>query len=140
MMTDDHGLHSSLNMSSAYTQQPDLTAQRLHEQVTDEGGGIPRSGMPRIWTYLYSTAESPLEKLSAEGEGEDSPAALAGYGYGLPISRLYARYFGGDLQVSAIWAWRKPLWGVQTVLKGLRMWSRPFVHRRAKGMHEIIKS
>ena len=24
-------------------------------QVTDEGG-IPRSGMPRIWTYLYSTA------------------------------------------------------------------------------------
>jgi len=24
---------------------------------------------------------------------------MAGNGYGLPICRLYARYFGGDLQV-----------------------------------------
>ena len=68
-------------------------------QVSDEGGGIPRSGMPRIWTYLYSTAESPMEAMELESEGADGPAALAGYGYGLPISRLYARYFGGDLQV-----------------------------------------
>ena len=68
-------------------------------QVSDEGGGIPRSGLPRIWTYLYSTANSPLSDMDVEGEGEDSPAVLAGYGYGLPLSRLYARYFGGDLQV-----------------------------------------
>jgi pyruvate dehydrogenase kinase 2/3/4 len=60
-------------------------------KVSDEGGGIPRSGLPRIWTYLYSTAKHPVE-----GAG---PAVLAGYGYGLPISRLYARYFGGDLQI-----------------------------------------
>lgn len=71
-------------------------------QVSDEGGGIPRSGLPRIWTYLYSTAESPLPELDDTNEGEDSPAVLAGYGYGLPISRLYARYFGGDLQVGIL--------------------------------------
>jgi pyruvate dehydrogenase kinase 2/3/4 len=68
-------------------------------QVSDEGGGIPRSGLPRIWTYLYSTAKSPLPTMDASGE-EGGPAVLAGYGYGLPISRLYARYFGGDLQAS----------------------------------------
>ena len=76
-----------------------LTEASASLQVSDEGGGIPRSGLPRIWTYLYSTANSPLSDMDVEGEGEDSPAVLAGYGYGLPLSRLYARYFGGDLQV-----------------------------------------
>ena len=66
-------------------------------KVSDEGGGIARSGLPRIWTYLYSTARQPASlDVAAEGDGA---AVLAGYGYGLPISRLYARYFGGDLQI-----------------------------------------
>jgi len=67
-------------------------------KVSDEGGGIPRSGMPRIWTYLYSTAKHTVAMESVEDAGE-GPVVLAGYGYGLPISRLYARYFGGDLQI-----------------------------------------
>ncbi|GAY35543.1 hypothetical protein CUMW_016950 [Citrus unshiu] len=65
-------------------------------KVSDEGGGIPRSGLPKIFTYLYSTARNPLD------ENTDLAAdmgTMAGYGYGLPISRLYARYFGGDLQI-----------------------------------------
>ena len=70
----------------------------LFRQVSDEGGGIPRSGLPKIWTYLYSTALSPLDDMEDTGEA-DGPAVLAGYGYGLPLSRLYARYFGGDLQI-----------------------------------------
>lgn len=71
-------------------------------KVSDEGGGIPRSGLPKIWTYLYTTARSPLEDMRGGGNGAaspDGPSVLAGYGYGLPISRLYARYFGGDLQI-----------------------------------------
>lgn len=66
-------------------------------KVSDEGGGIPRSGLPKIWTYLYTTAESPLEQFDAESD--ESPSVVAGYGYGLPLARLYARYFGGDLQI-----------------------------------------
>lgn len=70
-------------------------------KVSDEGGGIPRSGVPRIFTYLYTTARSPLEEEeTAQGAAAgNGPGVLAGYGYGLPISRLYARYFGGDLQI-----------------------------------------
>lgn len=66
-------------------------------KISDEGGGIPRSGLPKIFTYLYSTAQTPLD----EHTNFDSTDAItmAGYGYGLPISRLYARYFGGDLQI-----------------------------------------
>lgn len=67
-------------------------------KVSDEGGGIPRSGLPKIFTYLYSTARNPLEEDVDLGTA-DVPITMAGYGYGLPISRLYARYFGGDLQI-----------------------------------------
>uniref|UniRef100_A0A7S0WT71 Protein-serine/threonine kinase n=1 Tax=Pyramimonas obovata TaxID=1411642 RepID=A0A7S0WT71_9CHLO len=69
-------------------------------KVSDEGGGIPRSGLPRIWTYMYSTAKvSVLDEQMDEKSELNTPAVLAGYGYGLPLSRLYARYFGGDLQI-----------------------------------------
>ncbi|KAI4349272.1 hypothetical protein L6164_009881 [Bauhinia variegata] len=67
-------------------------------KVSDEGGGIPRSGLPRIFTYLYSTANNPLKDDDVDLGTADN-VTMAGYGYGLPISRLYARYFGGDLQV-----------------------------------------
>ncbi|XP_044499250.1 pyruvate dehydrogenase (acetyl-transferring) kinase, mitochondrial [Mangifera indica] len=66
-------------------------------KVSDEGGGIPRSGLPKIFTYLYSTAKNPLDE-NLETDSTDA-ITMAGYGYGLPISRLYARYFGGDLQI-----------------------------------------
>uniref|UniRef100_A0A0D9X1Z1 Protein-serine/threonine kinase n=1 Tax=Leersia perrieri TaxID=77586 RepID=A0A0D9X1Z1_9ORYZ len=69
-------------------------AEDVTIKVSDEGGGIPRSGLPRIFTYLYSTAKNPPE-IDGPSEG----VTMAGYGYGLPISRLYARYFGGDLQI-----------------------------------------
>lgn len=30
-------------------------------KVSDEGGGIPRSGLASIWTYLYSTAKQRVQ-------------------------------------------------------------------------------
>jgi len=73
-------------------------------KVSDEGGGIPRSNMKKIWSYLFTTADPTIqEDMVGDGQGDhstDSP--LAGLGYGLPISRSYCRYFGGDLSIMSM--------------------------------------
>ncbi|KAK3511919.1 hypothetical protein QTP70_027603 [Hemibagrus guttatus] len=67
-----------------------------HEDLTikmsDRGGGVPLRKIERLFSYMYSTAPSPVTHNARN-------APLAGFGYGLPISRLYARYFQGDLQL-----------------------------------------
>jgi pyruvate dehydrogenase kinase 2/3/4 len=67
-------------------------------KISDEGGGIPRSAIPLVWTYMYTTVDSTPE-LDPSFNSSDFKAPMAGFGYGLPISRLYARYFGGDLKL-----------------------------------------
>ncbi|KAF8958333.1 mitochondrial pyruvate dehydrogenase [Flammula alnicola] len=66
-------------------------------KISDEGGGIPRSAIPLIWTYMYTTMES--QGIDSNFQASDFKAPMAGFGYGLPLSRLYARYFGGDLRL-----------------------------------------
>lgn len=67
-------------------------------KITDEGGGIPRSAIPLVWTYMYTTVDQ-TPSLDPDFNKSDFKAPMAGFGYGLPISRLYARYFGGDLKL-----------------------------------------
>ncbi|ESZ96848.1 pyruvate dehydrogenase kinase [Sclerotinia borealis F-4128] len=67
-------------------------------KISDEGGGIPRSAIPLVWTYMYTTVDS-TPSLDPDFDKSDFKAPMAGFGYGLPISRLYARYFGGDLKL-----------------------------------------
>jgi len=74
--------------------------QDITVKIADEGGGIPRSAIPRIWTYMYTTAES--QDLDPDFNKSDFKAPMAGFGYGLPLSRLYARYFGGDLRLESV--------------------------------------
>ena len=67
-------------------------------KISDQGGGIPRSAIPLVWTYMYTTVDTTPE-LDPGFNASDFKAPMAGFGYGLPISRLYARYFGGDLKL-----------------------------------------
>ncbi|CAL1153908.1 unnamed protein product [Cladocopium goreaui] len=61
-------------------------------RVSDRAGGIPSDVGDRIWSYLYGAA--------ARGADEGAATPLAGYGVGLPVSRLHARYLGGQLQLT----------------------------------------
>nr|CAG4640938.1 EOG090X07QN [Eulimnadia texana] len=63
-------------------------------KLSDRGGGVPRSQMGFLFHYMYSTAPRPSQ-LGADR------VPLAGYGYGLPLSRLYARYLLGELTLSS---------------------------------------
>lgn len=76
-------------------------------KVSDEGGGIKRSNMERIWSYLYTTADpAVLERMLGDDNGNfkdfDNASPLAGLGYGLPISRNYARSFDGELTIMSM--------------------------------------
>ena len=52
-------------------------------KICDKGDSFSRDDIGSAFSYLYTTS---LNK-----------SALSGYGHGLPLARLYTRYFGGDL-------------------------------------------
>uniref|UniRef100_A0AAX7SNF5 Protein-serine/threonine kinase n=1 Tax=Astatotilapia calliptera TaxID=8154 RepID=A0AAX7SNF5_ASTCA len=69
-----------------------LGDEDLTIKVSDKGGGVPFRRIENLFSYMYSTAPAPQI-------GDQKRPPLAGFGYGLPISRLYAKYFQGDLQL-----------------------------------------
>lgn len=73
-------------------------------KVSDQGGGIPRHKMPRIWEYCLTSSSSSSVKFKPAQMSTiaSSGPSLAGYGCGLPLSRLYAQYFGGNLDLKSI--------------------------------------
>jgi pyruvate dehydrogenase kinase 2/3/4 len=75
-------------------------------RVSDRGGGMSRPNTLRAFSFFYTTyvlpttgAGKPIDLLE-DDYGADVP--VAGLGVGLPMSRLYARYFGGDLRLASM--------------------------------------
>eukprot|EP00913_Durusdinium_trenchii_P014245 g13365.t1 len=64
--------------------------------IFDRGGGIPFPLQQKVWSYMYSTRRGTRGAVDSEAS-EATP--LAGFGVGLPLSRLYAEYIGGSLQL-----------------------------------------
>jgi len=113
----------------------------LSLRIRDEGGGVPRANMERIFSYAFTTAGRSAKGDSndsddggpyaaqhiggsaALGSGLDSMESgdgglfgeitgkvlqtglgtIAGLGYGLPMARRYASYFGGSLELVSLY-------------------------------------
>ncbi|KAK5227065.1 hypothetical protein LTR72_003055 [Exophiala xenobiotica] len=85
-------------------------------RIRDRGGGIPPEALANIWSYSFTTfnndeaAEAAgdtggsegLDALSNSGTNQSS---IAGLGYGLPLGRAYAEYFGGAIAVQSMYGW-----------------------------------
>jgi len=76
-------------------------------RVSDAGGGIPLDDLPQVWSYLYTTAkaagEDHVTSIEDCDDDEDGGVApMAGFGCGLPLSRNYASYVGGRLELNTM--------------------------------------
>lgn len=89
-------------------------------RIRDRGGGISPENLAHIWDYSFTTfnedqasstlngrnSGSGMDALNAmTGAGGDGAHSLAGLGYGLPLGRAYAEYFGGGIEVKSLWGW-----------------------------------
>lgn len=68
---------------------------RVAIRISDQAGGIPFDVGKDVWSYMFSTTGKGVKY------GEKA-TPLAGYGFGLPLSRLYARYLGGSLKLVSL--------------------------------------
>lgn len=89
-------------------------------RIRDRGGGISPENLEHIWDYSFTTfnddqasstlsggsSHTGMDALNAmSGPGGDGAHSLAGLGYGLPLGRAYAEYFGGGIAVQSLWGW-----------------------------------
>ncbi|RYP65515.1 hypothetical protein DL771_008272 [Monosporascus sp. 5C6A] len=83
-------------------------------RIRDRGGGIAPEVLPNIWSYSFTTFNEE-EDFPSDGSSHDAlgiisaasggGSSIAGLGYGLPLSRAYAEYFGGGIALQSLYGW-----------------------------------
>jgi len=129
------GVEERRREKQGYITPLDDNAPGVTIRIRDRGGGIAPEVLPHIWSYSYTTfnngdgddedslytplpgtfsatgysstsggggGDSALRVISAASSGAST---IAGLGYGLPLSRAYAEYFGGGIAVQSLYGW-----------------------------------
>ncbi|GES94297.1 alpha-ketoacid dehydrogenase kinase [Rhizophagus clarus] len=82
-------------------------------RVRDQGGGVPAKDLPSIFDYSYTTVPQDdivggsgslniLANVSKMAMQSGLGGPIAGLGYGLPLARIYANYFGGSIDLVSL--------------------------------------
>lgn len=70
-------------------------------KISDQGGGMTKAMQQEAWQYGWTTVNGGAKSVAAASYhgSKDSTLKneLAGFGFGLPLTRLHAQYFGGDV-------------------------------------------
>ena len=73
----------------------------LQRRISDQGGGIAAGDLTQVWQYGYTTIDhrgssstSDLDPIWGTPTENVAQYRMGGLGFGLPMSRLYAEYFG----------------------------------------------
>ncbi|GAA6014653.1 hypothetical protein JCM10207_006891 [Rhodosporidiobolus poonsookiae] len=102
-------------------------------RIRDHGGGIPPENVTNVFSYAFTSVpllpdpdsdpDSPAQDMyggtgnagylggvgggptGGESTLQTNVGTLAGLGFGLPLSRIYAQYFGGSLDLVSLWGW-----------------------------------
>ncbi|KAL6697805.1 histidine kinase [Trichoderma pleuroticola] len=105
---EDLGLFKSDAIKPLDDNAPGVTIR-----IRDRGGGIPPDVLPNIWSYSFTTfsedddvpGSTGNDGLGAIATASTGGSSIAGLGYGLPLSRAYAEYFGGGIAVQSLYGW-----------------------------------
>lgn len=72
----------------------------INIRIEDNGIGIKKENLDKIWLYSYST--DPLDPKNIIDEEDFSyKTPLSGFGYGLPISKIYLDFFSSIICIDS---------------------------------------
>ena len=123
------------------------TDSDVYFRVSDQGGGMTKDRYDRLWSY-QSRAQTgdfsdfkQIQKIPATIDGRANQASEMGHrhlGIGLTMSRIYAEYWGGELQVITMDGFgtdayvRIPRLGTNTENLGIERQAHPVFHSTVK--------
>ncbi|KAJ2255399.1 hypothetical protein IW137_001070 [Coemansia sp. RSA 1287] len=81
---------------------------RVAIRVRDQGGGIPSQIHDQVFDYSFTTTkhtsfDDPDNVVPSDGSNCVADAnVISGLGFGLPMTKIYAEYFGGMLNIVSL--------------------------------------